>query len=102
MRRETELQILVRIALVVLPLPLLMTVVNGSTEGAVMTGVLVAGYWLPWIVAKCRNNSQSLSIFWLNTFLGWTFIGWVVSLVWACAANQASATASLPPAATWQ
>jgi hypothetical protein len=40
--------------------------------------------FLPTLVAKSRNHPNTLPIFLLNLFLGWTFIGWVVSLVWAC------------------
>jgi hypothetical protein len=40
-------------------------------------------YFLPSIVAaRCDNkNTHAISI--LNVFTGWTFIGWVVCLVWA-------------------
>jgi Superinfection immunity protein len=40
-------------------------------------------YFLPVIVALVRSRRDTLSIFLLNFFLGWTFIGWVVALVWA-------------------
>jgi hypothetical protein len=40
--------------------------------------------FLPTLVAKSRNHPNTLPIFLVNLFLGWTFIGWVVSLVWAC------------------
>jgi hypothetical protein len=46
--------------------------------------ILVAGlglYFLPTIVG--HNKSNAAAIFLLNLFLGWTFIGWVVALVWA-------------------
>lgn len=38
-------------------------------------------YFLPSIVG--RNHKQIAAIFVLNLFLGWTFVGWVVALVWA-------------------
>jgi hypothetical protein len=40
-------------------------------------------YFLPSIIALARSKRNILSIFLLNLFLGWTFIGWVVALVWA-------------------
>ena len=40
--------------------------------------------FLPTVIAKSRNHPNTLAIFLVNLFLGWTFIGWVVSLVWAC------------------
>jgi Superinfection immunity protein len=40
--------------------------------------------FLPTLVAKSRNHPNTLAIFLVNLFLGWTFVGWVVALVWAC------------------
>jgi len=45
---------------------------------------IVAGlYFLPTIVAFSRKRSNREAILVLNIFLGWTFVGWVVALVWA-------------------
>jgi hypothetical protein len=38
-------------------------------------------YFFPTIVGLRHHNSTA--IFLLNLFLGWTFVGWVVALVWA-------------------
>lgn len=40
-------------------------------------------YFLPTIAALARSKRDTLSIFLLNFFLGWSVIGWVVALVWA-------------------
>ena len=40
-------------------------------------------YFLPTIIAAARNKKSILGIFLLNLFLGWSFIGWVVALVWS-------------------
>ena len=40
-------------------------------------------YFLPSILALARNKRDTLSIFLLNLFLGWSVIGWVIALVWA-------------------
>ncbi|HDZ77119.1 MAG TPA: superinfection immunity protein [Candidatus Omnitrophica bacterium] len=40
-------------------------------------------YFLPWIVAMANNHRNSAAIALLNVLLGWTFIGWVIALVWA-------------------
>ena len=45
--------------------------------------ISLAFYFLPTIIALIRKQPNALAIFLLNFFLGWTFIGWVVSLVWA-------------------
>lgn len=54
-----------------------------STGGAIVL-ILFVGYFFPVIVSKVRNHRQSLAIGMLNLFLGWTLIGWVAALVWAC------------------
>ena len=40
-------------------------------------------YFLPTIIAAARGNINTLAIFLLNFFTGWTFVGWVASLIWA-------------------
>lgn len=39
-------------------------------------------YFLPAFLAAGKKRN-STAIFWLNLLLGWTFLGWVVALVWA-------------------
>jgi hypothetical protein len=39
-------------------------------------------YFLPFGVALLRNKRNKVSIFLMNLLLGWTFIGWVIALVW--------------------
>lgn len=41
-------------------------------------------YLLPWAIAATRSKSNVGVIALLNVFLGWTAIGWIVSLVMAC------------------
>lgn len=38
-------------------------------------------YFIPSWVGSHKKNSTAIFI--LNLFLGWTFIGWVVALIWA-------------------
>jgi hypothetical protein len=45
-------------------------------------------YFLPSIIALTRSKRNTLSIFLLNFFLGWTLVGWVVALVWAVKADD--------------
>jgi len=45
--------------------------------------ILLALYFLPTIIAALRGKSNTAAIFALNLFLGWTLIGWVISLVWS-------------------
>lgn len=45
--------------------------------------VLAFIYFLPGIVSTLRGHPNTLAIWVLNIFLGWTFVGWVIALVWA-------------------
>lgn len=40
-------------------------------------------YFLPSIIALARSKRDTLAIFLLNFFLGWSVIGWLVALIWA-------------------
>lgn len=49
----------------------------------VVVVLMAAFYLLPTIIATVRGNKQAMSIFVLNFLLGWTFVFWVIALVWA-------------------
>jgi hypothetical protein len=49
--------------------------------------LILTVYFIPAIIASVRRHRQRLAIDVLNVFLGWTLIGWVVALVWACTAD---------------
>lgn len=52
-------------------------------------GVLgLAIYFLPTILALVMRKRNAVGIILLNIFLGWTFIGWVIALVWALTSPQ--------------
>ena len=62
--------------------------------GPAMVGVFalaafagLAFYFLPTILAMSRRKGNTPAIFILNLLLGWTFIGWVVALVWSLTAE---------------
>jgi Superinfection immunity protein len=44
-------------------------------------------YFLPSTIASSRRHRQKLAIKILNFFAGWTFIGWLGALVWACTSD---------------
>lgn len=44
--------------------------------------------FIPAIVAYSRNHRNTLPIFLICLFAGWTLIGWVGALIWACMAGQ--------------
>lgn len=51
--------------------------------GFVVFVVLVGIYFAPSIVAFEGKHRDRVAIAVLNIFLGWTFVGWVIALVWA-------------------
>jgi hypothetical protein len=72
---------------------------SGSDTGApIVFGVVVVLvallYFLPAIVGKSKRNFSAIFI--LNLFAGWSFIGWVIALVWACMCEPATSLQSLP------
>lgn len=44
-------------------------------------------YFLPTIIAAARHKQNTMAIGALNFFLGWSFIGWIVALIWALSAD---------------
>ena len=59
---------------------------------AFMLSVVLAAfslYFLPAIVAQARGHRQNNAITIVNLFLGWTLLGWVLSLAWACMDEKA-------------
>jgi hypothetical protein len=47
--------------------------------------ILLTLYFLPTLIG--RNKRGAAGIFLLNFFLGWTFIGYIIALLWALAAD---------------
>jgi hypothetical protein len=66
---------------------------SGGSAVAVLLVVVVGIclYFLPTIVAVRRKVTNQGSVFVINFFLGWTFVGWVVSLAMACRTSNLSA-----------
>lgn len=44
----------------------------------------VIAYFIPSLVANNNEHPQTSAITMLNLFLGWTLLGWVIALIWAC------------------
>ena len=57
--------------------------------GVVVVGLALALalFVLPTVVAFSRRAENTLAIFLLNVFLGWTVVAWIVLLVWALVAR---------------
>jgi len=61
-----------------------------SDPSAVLVLILTL-YFVPSLIALIRGRTNTGAIIVLNVFLGWTLVGWVVSLVWAVATDAANA-----------
>jgi len=65
---------------------------DSNAVGLVITLIVFATYFLPLIVAVRRWHRDTTAIGMLTLFLGWTIIGWVIALTWACNDNIKTAT----------
>ena len=45
---------------------------------------LVIVYFIPFMVAAARDHDSFVAILLVNTAIGWTGIGWIAVLLWAC------------------
>lgn len=52
-----------------------------AITGLVMLLIMLCVYFLPTILGWQKKNRTAILV--LNIFAGWTFIGWIIALVWA-------------------
>ncbi len=71
------------------------TSTNPASPIIILLG-LMGGYFLPWIVASRRTHHQRKAIAMLNFLLGWTVLGWIIALVWACTEVRPLQTTTSP------
>ncbi len=51
--------------------------------------ILLCIYYIPFLIAEVRNIKNKTSVFWLNTFFGWSIIGWLVLIFYSSLINKA-------------
>jgi Superinfection immunity protein len=44
-------------------------------------------YFVPAIVAFSRKHNSKVAILVVNFVFGWSLVGWVIALIWACTGN---------------
>lgn len=57
-------------------------------NGIVIVFLVLFAYFLPSVMAVSNKKKNKGSIIVVNTFLGWTLIGWVVALAWSIAKDD--------------
>jgi hypothetical protein len=57
-----------------------------GTGGGLLLLIL---YFVPSIIALFRGHLSAAAIFVLNLVFGWTFIGWIIALIWSLTGNTA-------------
>jgi hypothetical protein len=64
------------------------SVISGILDSFVIgIPLIIAGflYFLPTILGWNKKNAAAICV--LNLFAGWTGIGWLIALVWACCSD---------------
>ena len=62
---------------------ILISLLAGDAATGFAVALILGIYFLPDWIAQSRGHPNRGSIFILNLFLGWTFLGWVAALIWA-------------------
>jgi len=52
-------------------------------EGVIFLILMVMLYFLPALVAISNKKRNAAAVLVLNLVGGWTFLGWIIALVWA-------------------
>jgi Superinfection immunity protein len=65
--------------------------------GAFLLLFLFCMYFLPAVIAGARQHRNATAIAVLNIMLGWTILGWIISLVWAFTNPSKTQVVYLPP-----
>lgn len=45
----------------------------------------IVAYFLPYVIARRNKHKNKTAIGILNTFFGWTVLGWFAALIWSVA-----------------
>lgn len=79
----------------------------GSTLGIVLLSACALLYFLPPVIASLRRHNNTVPIFLVTLFWGWTVVGWMIALTWSFTDNtstpndtekEASGNGADPPA----
>lgn len=59
------------------------SVIFAVLVGIILVAIVLGVYFLPTIIALAKRHCNKGAITVLNIFLGFTYIGWVIALIWA-------------------
>ena len=62
--------------------------VGGFLGGLLILAIAFGLYFLPTIVARQNGKKNETAICVLTLLLGWTVLGWIIALVWACTVDD--------------
>jgi len=60
-----------------------MNMQNLSSSELILIILIFSLYFLPSLIASLRQHKNILAVFLLNLVLGWTFLGWILALIWS-------------------
>ena len=75
------------ITFVVLGIAALVGLAAHSVNAGLLVLFFLIVYLIPSEVAYSRLHHNRLAIMVLNIFLGWSLLGWIIALVWACTSD---------------
>lgn len=86
---KTPVNLLVHLACVGIVIAIMPAVMGSTLEAGIVIAILVTleVYFIPSTISFNRDQPNRFAILALNLFLGWTLLGWVVSLVWSLSAR---------------
>jgi uncharacterized membrane protein YqaE (UPF0057 family) len=84
MKKEKKSKKKVWIAIGIIFFVLLVLLTIGLGTSGVWIALLIALYFLPTMQAYYNDKKQLSAIGTLNLLLGWTILGWIFCIVWAC------------------
>jgi hypothetical protein len=80
----------ISLALIILGNPETISRLCGLQPGEIgivlVLALCASSYFLPALIAGCRGHQNATAIFATNALLGWTGLGWIVSLIWSLTA----------------
>ena len=49
----------------------------------IIVTIILCIYYIPYLIADVRNIKNKTSVFWLNTFFGWSRFGWLALIFYS-------------------